>query len=200
MYCVGLTGNIASGKSTVASFFKKYGATIVSADEVARRITAVGQPAFQLILEHFGNQILNSRGEINRPILRNLIFADREQRLWLEKLLHPLIRNTIKEELAKSTSCYTVIEIPLLINKDDYPYLDRILFLLTEPKQQIDRIIERDKCTYQQAKAILVAQPDNFRRLKLADDIVINRGNLTGLTMKIKNLHQRYLQLANKKS
>ncbi|WED44304.1 dephospho-CoA kinase [Legionella cardiaca] len=199
MYCVGLTGNIASGKSTVASFFKEKDITVISADELARELSGIGKPAYQKIIAHFGKVVSGASGELNRAKLRQIIFTDPNERIWLEQLLHPLIRERITELLMASTSPYSVVEIPLLKDRETYPYLDRVLAVLADPKKQIQRVMTRDNISREHAEAILTTQPTDLKRLKIAEDIVFNNGSLTDLAQKIENLHERYLQLASEK-
>jgi len=200
MYCVGLTGNIASGKSTVSQFFKKKGIIVISADEAARKLTAIHQPALAAIANYFGQSILTLSGELNRAALRELVFKDPKKRLWLEELLHPLIRQYIQDKIKESQSPYSVIEIPLLNKRSDYPYLDRILLILATHEQQIERVILRDNCSREQAEAILASQIDNNLRQEFADDIISNTDSLLELEKKVEKLHQQYLQFAMQKS
>ena len=193
MYCVALTGTIASGKSTVAAHFKTLGVDVISADDSTRALTARGMPAYTLIIEHFGDTILKQSGELDRARLRHIIFNDTKQRLWLEQLLHPLIRNKIEAQVAHCESAYCVIEIPLLFNVCDYPYLNRVLLVQAIRTEQLSRLITRDNCTKEQAQAILLAQPDDELRLSLADDLLINDGTLNQLKDKVAILHQQYI-------
>lgn len=199
MYCVGLTGNIASGKSTVASFFKTRGIKVISADEIARKLTKPRQTALIKIENHFGNSVIRATGELDRAALREIIFADPKQRLWLEKLLHPLIRQDIANEIMTTNSPYCVIEIPLLNDPKNYPYLNRILLVLAERELQIERVMRRDNSTRKQALQILATQIEDLNRREIADDIVINDGSLNALEKKIENLHYQYLQFASQK-
>lgn len=199
MYCVGLTGTIASGKTTVSHFFKSKGITIISADQSARELTAAGKPALEAIINHFGPSLLLTTGELNRAGLREIIFNDPTQRLWLEQLLHPLIRQDIYHKIQQVTSSYCIIEIPLLTRPTDYPYLDRILLIMTDREQQLNRIMQRDKNTRSQAEAILAIQIPNSIRQKYAHDIVYNENSTGELEKKIENLHYRYLHFAQQK-
>ena len=196
MYCVGLTGNIASGKSTVCRFFKARGVTIINADEIAREITGKDKPALLAIKEHFGPVVITNEGELNRMALREIIFNNPEQRLWLEQLLHPIIRQLIETKISKACGPYCIIEIPLLKKRTDYPYLDRILLIVANKEHQINRVIIRDKTHRGHAEAILNTQLDNTIREAFADDIVDNNSSLAELEEKIANLHKLYLQFA----
>lgn len=197
MYCVGLTGNIGSGKSTVAGYFESLGIDIISADQVAKELTQSDQPAFQDILKHFGPSVLQSNGELNRSYLRQLIFNHEPHRLWLERLLHPMIREMIKHKVTQAKSPYCIIEIPLLTNKANYPYLNRVLLIQSDPKEQIGRFMARDNSTKEDAQAILATQQAHVNiHLALADDLLMNTGTLKALQEKVSALHDQYLQYA----
>ncbi|WP_239005184.1 dephospho-CoA kinase [Legionella sp. MW5194] len=196
MYCVGLTGNIASGKSSAIRCFKRLGIPVVIADDIAREVTAPGQPALRAIQEHFGDTMLH-QGELNRSKLRQLIFKHPDERQWLETLLHPLIRRQIETRITSFAAPYCVIEIPLLLDRSHYPYLNRILVILSEPERLIERVMTRDQHTREEALAILAAQPDEAARRAIADDLIINEGSIVEFEHKINDLHEKYLFLAS---
>lgn len=196
MLCVGLTGNIASGKSTVANLFKEKGVAVISADEIARELTCPGEPAYHQIKAHFGKSILNEHGELNRRLLREKVFKSTQDKIWLEALLHPLIRQDIHLKRLASKGPYVLIEIPLLEDKSLYPYLNRILVVLADSKEQIKRLIERDQCSEDIAEAILTSQPKEIDRRNLADDILLNQGSLEKLRKEVDLLHSFYLKLS----
>lgn len=194
MYCVAITGSIASGKSTVAARFKTLGVDVIKADDVAKHLTTTDKPAFNQIVKHFGRSILDKNGDLNRPRLRELIIAESCERSWLENLLHPLIRTEIINQVNQSTTPYCVIEIPLLRSKRDYPYLNRILLVsLASEEEQCLRLIKRDKHTPDEALALLKTQPTHQEYLAIADDQLINDGTLTELYEKVDVLHKFYL-------
>lgn len=193
MYCVGLTGNIASGKSTVASQFANLGIDVISADLIAKELTAIGQPAFKQIIKRFGPTVLTPTGELNRRHLRELIFNSGEDRLWLEKLLHPLIREQIQHEINHCHSPYCLIEIPLLTDKSYYPYLNRVLLVLAKHEQQIARLNLRDGSSREQSLAILKTQANENTLRMLADDVLINDGSLEALQAQIIQRNEQYL-------
>lgn len=160
MFTIGLTGNIASGKSTVINLFKSLGANIIIADDIARELTQSGSPALVAIKAHFGPSVITAGNELNRAALRRIIFDNTKERLWLEALLHPLIQKTIAERVADHNSTtYNVIEIPLLKDRNNYPYLDRVLALIANEEVQIARVIARDHCDVVQAKKLLRLNP-----------------------------------------
>jgi len=194
VYCVGLTGNIASGKSTVASYFANLGIDVISADKIARELTNKDQPAQQVIVRHFGNAALTQTGELDRRYLRELIFKNPIERRWLENYLHPLIRKEIEHKIQTIKSPYCIIEIPLLRDRKLYPYLQRILLVEAETKQQIARLEKRDQCSEKDTYAILATQPNHQILHELADDIVTNTGSLAVLETNIEKLHACYLQ------
>jgi dephospho-CoA kinase len=197
VYCVGLTGTIASGKSTVAAGFKNLGIDVISADQISRELTAKNQPALQKIVAYFGDEVLTSNGELNRRYLRQLIFDQTDHRQWLEKLLHPLIRKQIQHDIHRCSTPYCLIEIPLLFNKKQYSYLNRILLVLTAQDQQMLRLLARDNCSKQQALAILATQAKEETLRNLADDVLFNNGTIEKLNTEILALHEQYLQFAS---
>ena len=193
MYCVGLTGRIASGKSTVAELFSALNVDIISADQIAKQITQPGEPAFIQILSHFGHSLLTTKGTLDRKALRDEIFNAPSERIWLEQLLHPLIRENIENAIQHCKGRYCIIEIPLLNDKKTYPYLDRILLVEAKHAQQIQRIMDRDHCTDIQAEAILNSQLNDSHYRNLADDIIINNGTIIDLKLQVHRLHTDYL-------
>ncbi|MGL5743019.1 MAG: dephospho-CoA kinase [Legionella sp.] len=194
VYCVGLTGDIASGKTTVAELFSQLEIEVIHADKISRMVTQKNQPAYIKISKHFGNNIIQKDREINRSLLREIIFANKEERTWLENLLHPLIRQEIKKRVDACTTPYCIVEIPLLITKQAYPYIKRILLIRAPVATQISRMIRRDHCTQEQAHAILAAQPDLNRRLENTDDVIINNITHDELAKRVNTLHHQYLQ------
>ncbi|CDZ78408.1 Dephospho-CoA kinase [Legionella massiliensis] len=200
MFCIGLTGTIASGKSTVSHLFQEQGVVVISADEAARALTAINQPALNAIAKHFSQAVISPSGELNRAALREIIFRKPQERIWLEQLLHPLIRQYMKDKVVTSVGPYALIEIPLLNSRSDYPYLDRVLLVLANREQQIERVMQRDNCSRTQAESILAVQSNEEAKKKLADDIILNDSTLDDLAKKIEILHGQYLQLASQKS
>ncbi len=196
MFCVGLTGPIASGKSTVAALFAELGADLIDADLIAKQLTAKDQPVLQQIVDHFGLDFLDSSGHLQRRLLRNYVFSHPQERVWLEQLLHPLIRKEIETRLQVSPTWYYMIEIPLLLDKKHYPYLNRTLVILVEYDLQIQRAMQRDQHLAGQVQAIIEAQANENTYRKHADDIIINNGDMKALKQKVLELHQQYCQLS----
>ncbi|MCL9684293.1 dephospho-CoA kinase [Legionella maioricensis] len=193
VFAVGLTGNIASGKTTAAKIFASLGVEVLSADKVSKELTAKNTPTYKEIIAHYGPEIILEDGELNRKRMRDIIFSNPDERRWLENLLHPLIRKNLEKQVNLCITPYCVVEIPLLLDKKKYPYLNKILVITAPQELQIARVMERDKCSKEQAQAILSAQPDDNLRLKSADDVIINAAGLNVLKHDLEKLHYKYL-------
>lgn len=197
VFCIGLTGAIATGKSLVTGLFAQKGIAIISADNLAKMLLMPNQPALNQIRSYFGESIMTATGTLDRPRLRELIFNHPTQRKWLEALLHPLIRSAILESIQSVKSAYCVIEIPLLSSRADYPYLNRILLVLADSTIQLQRAMARDHCSLAQAKQIMDAHPSDDQRVKIADDIILNNGSIDTLASHVDALHLMYLKLSH---
>jgi len=193
VYCIGLTGTVASGKSTAAAFFAAQGIAILSADDYAKCLVMPGTPALQEIRTHFGEDILSPDGTLNRRKLRQRIIALQADREWLNACLHPRIRDKMTEALKNIQTAYCVIEIPLLTHREHYPYLNRILLIQAPQEQQIQRLIARDHCSYDEATALLATQPHHEIHVSLADDIIQNDQDSTLFIQQLNTLHHDYL-------
>lgn len=197
IFCVGLTGGIGSGKTTVANAFAKLGVPIIDADQIAHDITNPEKPAYQKIIAHFGKSILQPNNAIDRKKLRELIFNQPTERQWLENTLHPLIRSEMKKIISTITSPYCICVIPLLAESTGIDFIDRVLVVNASLEKQISRAQLRDKATAEQIKKMINAQAHQTKRLKIADDIIQNEDdNIASLDMQIHSLHQQYLSLA----
>lgn len=197
MFVVGLTGGIGSGKSAAGKFFAELNITVIDADGIAKELLTLPD-INQKVIEHFGPKVCDRKGTLNRYLLREVIFNDAKQRHWLEALLHPLIRARIKDLIAKSTSPYTVVMIPLLVETQKEDYVHRILVLDVPESVQISRITNRDGITLDEAQLMLAAQTPRKNRLTMADDVIDNTDTLMALKNKILGLHDCYLQIARK--
>ncbi len=193
-YTVILTGTIASGKSTATDFFKTKGIDTISADIIARELTAPDTPALAAIAAHFGQTILTSSGALDRHSLRQTIVQHPDERRWLEAYLHPQIRVGIEEALKKTTSPYVLIEIPLLTRREDFPYLNHVLLIEIDEALQAERLMLRDNCSKKAALHMIHIQPDKTIRRALADDIIQNDGNIEHFKKTLNTLHERYLK------
>jgi len=197
MFTVVLTGGIASGKSTASAIFEQLGIQVIDADVVSRELVEPGQPALQRITEHFGSDLLDAHGRLDRARLRERVFNDPPQRRALENILHPLIHQRMLELAAAADSPYVVMVVPLLLESEqDYPH-DRVLLIDVPEQLQVQRVQARDHCSAQQARQILSAQTSREQRRAHADDIVVNDGDTAQLQAAIKKLHHRYLSLSD---
>lgn len=195
MYVVGLTGGIASGKTTVADLIAAQGIHLVDADIVARDVVAIGSSGLKQIRAHFGAQILRDDGSLNRGLLREKIFSDDANKQWLNKLLHPLIRAELLARLAASDSPYTLLVVPLLVENNLTTLCDHVLVVDVAEQVQIQRTMTRDKVSAQQANAILKSQASRQQRLAAADSVVVNNTRQQ-LVDDVAILHQKFLELA----
>jgi dephospho-CoA kinase len=193
---IGLTGGIASGKSTVARRLSELGIPVIDADESSRSVVAPGQPGLSQVIEAFGLGVLNANGELDRQALRNLIFADASRRRDLEAILHPLIRADMERQALTALGPYLVLAIPLLVEGGATDRVDRILVVDVDEAAQLERLMARDSLSLVQAQAILAAQANRASRLKAADDVLVNSGTVPELRQAVDRLHQRYLSLA----
>jgi len=193
---IGLTGGIASGKTTVAARFSELGVPVIDADDVARAVVAPGEPGLAEVLERFGRRVLAANGELDRRALRALIFADASSRRDLEGILHPLIRADMERREGAAEGPYAILAIPLLVEGASRDRVDRILVVDVDEEIQLERLIARDGSTAEQARAILSAQASRASRLAAADDVLMNEGTIANLRQAVDRLHQRYLRLA----
>ncbi len=202
---IALTGGIGSGKSSVADLLAELGAFVIDTDAIAHELTAAGQPGARRISEEFGDEYLDTRGALDRKRMRELVFSDASAKRRLESLLHPMIRAEVKtriENIAKKTRNevpYIVIVVPLLIETGAYRELARhVLVVDCDEQLQIARVMQRSGLTPAAVKAIMVNQVSRGERLRHADDIVNNDGDLPALRAAVAALHQKYLVLALK--
>ena len=200
MLTIGLTGGIGSGKTTVSNLFAKLGVVIADADIAAREVVEPGTDALATIKGRFGNEVIASDGSLNRKALREVVFDNPAQRKWLERLLHPLIRQQLTSQLEQADSPYAILASPLLLETDQHTLVDRILIVDLPESLQLDRAAARDNANIQQIKAIMAAQMSRSERCKRADDIILNDSGISELKAKVLSLHQHYLTLAEEAS
>jgi len=196
-WVLGLTGGIGSGKTAASDYLASLGISIVDADIVAREVVEPGKPALQAIEQHFGTDVLNSDGTLNRSWLRQQVFQYPEQRKALEAITHPAIRETIIEQLQQADSAYAVLASPLLFESSQHLLCQRTLVIEVPEQLQLQRASARDSNSEEQIKRIIAAQMPRQQRLQSADDVVDNSASLETLYRQLQPLHQRYLQLAS---
>ena len=198
-YFIGLTGGIASGKSALEKAFAKQGVVVADADLLAREVVAPGEPALAAVVERFGRGVLQADGQLDRAALRVRVFGDPDQRRALEAILHPAIRARLEAICRAAPGPYAIATVPLLTEgggRAAYPWLHRILVVDTPAAVQKARLMQRDGIDATLADQMMAAQASRAERLALADDIVVNDGDIHHLQHAADALHLRYLALA----
>lgn len=195
---IGLTGGIGSGKSEACRLFQVRDIRIVDADIVAREVVEPGRPALQKISEHFGQDILEANGSLNRQKLRDIIFSNPTEKKWLEALLHPIINLEIRRQIAAAEGPYVILASPLLLETKQFQLVDRILVIDASEELQIERASKRDNNNEAQIKAIMQTQLSRQERRARAHDIIENHGDIAELDEQVEILHQIYLELSQK--
>ena len=236
MLKIGLTGGIGSGKSTVAQYFANLGIPVIDADVIVHQLLANNSAIRTEIINHFGTRIsqckksfqniehsqtdlqttqkpgLSEDNTIDRTLLRQIIFRDKNERLWLEKLLHPLVYKEIEKQLLmldknceqehnstahqNDKSTYCIVVLPLLFETGGDKIVDRILVVNVDTEKQIQRTKQRDNISAACVSAIINNQIANTWRLSHANDIIDNNSSLTNTQQQVENLHDLYKKLA----
>ncbi len=194
MYKVGITGGIGSGKTTVTNWLQQLGVEVVDADVVAREVVLPGTAALEQISQHFGEQLLTADGVLDRKALRERIFNDPQEKLWLENLLHPEIKRLCRERLEQAHSMYVMLSSPLLIESGEYKLVDRVLVVDVPESLQLARTAARDNANADDIQQIINSQMTRQERLSYADDILDNSLDELQLQLAIEKLHFYYLQ------
>ena len=187
---IGLTGGIGSGKTAVSDTFEELGIAVVDADLASRVVVEKGKPCLEEITKHFGSEILTENEELDRAKLREIIFQSDEEKYWLESILHPAIARQIQDELSASTSPYTILVSPLLLETNQKDFCDKVLAVDVPVELQMERTLKRDGVSEEQVKSIIKAQISREKRLELADEIIVNDGSLEDLQLAVRKLHQ----------
>ncbi len=193
---IGLTGGIASGKSTVADMFAELGVPIIDTDVIAREVVAPGEPALDEIAERFGEHMIDAAGKLDRGAMRKLVFDDATARFELEGILHPRIGAETRRQADAAGGDYQIIVVPLLTGSPLRNYVDRVLVVDCDEDVQVQRLLARDAETIEQAQRILAAQASRDERLAIADDVIVNEGSLAETREAVNRLHRDYLRLA----
>ncbi|MCV6626497.1 MAG: dephospho-CoA kinase [Cellvibrionaceae bacterium] len=192
-FIVGLTGGIGSGKTAVSDRFAKLGIAVIDADIAARVVVAPGRPALVEIAARFGDKVLLQDGSLNRARLREIVFAEPSERLWLESVTHPRIRDEIIDGLSRAESPYAILVSPLLMETDQHQLCQRVLLVDVPENVQLERASARDGVSREQIEAIMAAQTSRDARRAKADDIIVNDRDLAWLDSEVARLHQLYL-------
>lgn len=199
MLTVGLTGGIGSGKTLAGTYFENLGVPLLDADVISRELLTPGNPVFDQVITQFGTRFLNSHGLLDRRMLRQEIFSNKQKRLQLENIVHPAVRTRIINRLAELDHfAYVILIIPLLIETDFSALVNRVLVIDTSKENQITRVSQRDKQPRSAVEKIIASQLDREARLAAADDIISNEGTTSDLRAAVEAQHKIYLALANK--
>ncbi len=197
MLKIGLCGGIASGKSTISRLFESLGVAVIDTDTISHHLMQPGQIAYQKTLDNYGHQILQTDASINRKLLREIVFNDAKQKLWIENMLHPLIRDeAIRLMQLVDSSPYILLVVPLMYETGFDSLVDHVIAIDCPRQVQISRLIERDGINTTLADKILDAQMDNEQRLSRADSIILNDDD-SDPTERVTKLHRELTQLSN---
>ena len=194
---IGLTGGIASGKTTVSDYFKVLGIPIIDADVISHEVTKPNGSAFEEIISSFGSNILDESGLIDRKKMRAIIFDDASKKKRLERIIHPKVREEMFKLISQADDHYLIVSVPLLVETGMNQVMDRTLVVDCSEETQIERLMNRDQITSDQAKSILINQAERSARLKVADDLIVNEKNVTlnELEKEVLELNKCYSKL-----
>jgi dephospho-CoA kinase len=189
---IAVTGGIASGKSEATRRFEARGAPVLDADLIARALVEPGQPALGEIVARFGPRIVDEKGALDRRKLRDVVFADPESRRHLEAILHPRIRQALRDGARDARGPYVLLAIPLLVESGHYDWVDRVLVIDVPEDVQLARVMQRDGVDRASAQGALAAQATRAARLARAHDVIVNDGSLADLDGAVGRLHARW--------
>lgn len=197
MFVIGLTGGIGSGKTTVSNEFEALGVDVIDADIAARAVVEKGSPTLNQIKDAFGENIITPKGELNRPVLRQLVFSTPSARQQLNNITHPAIQNLMNNQLKQVTSDYAILVIPLLQDTQTWGgTINRVLVVDVDEHTQIQRVMARDNQTQKQAENALASQISRDARLALADDVILNNQGISHIQARVAELHKKYIAYA----
>jgi len=192
MLIVGLTGGIASGKSTIADMFKREGAYIIDIDMISRDVVKPGKPAWQDVVHIFGKEVLNEDQTLNRKKVGDIVFSDAEKRKKLEEIIHPKITAEtlmkINEIAKKDNQAIVIIDIPLLIETDKQDTVNKVVLVYTSPQGQIERLVKRDGLSLEDAHKRLTSQMPIENKKKYAHYIINNEEPLKEVQKRVKEI------------
>jgi dephospho-CoA kinase len=196
-FCVGLTGGIGSGKSTAAKLFGDFGAAVVDTDAISHELTQASGPAISAIREAFGDGYLAADGSLDRARMRELVFGKPAAKSKLEAILHPLIRERSRADVAAAKRPYVILVVPLLLETGAYRDLvRRVLVVDCSEARQVERATRRSRLSDAEVRAIMASQLPREARRARADDVIDNDGGMDALRGQVGELHARYLVLA----
>ncbi len=194
MLRVGLTGGIGSGKSAVSRFFETFNVPVSDADVIAHAVTSNHHPALSQISETFGADVVDANGNLDRDVMRKIVFDDPQQRTRLEEILHPVIREAMRVEIEGFSAPYCILVIPLLVEGKTHPLVDEILVVDAPDDARIEWIKSRSGLSEERIRSIFDAQASREERLAAADNVIQNIGTLEELQAKTQRMHEYYLE------
>ena len=192
---IGLTGGIGSGKSAAAALFKDIGVDLIDADDLARDSLNINSEGYKLFIEEFGDKYLDENKNINRELIRKLIFNDSDAKSKLENIIHPIVRSGIEAFIKNTKSDYCIIVVPLIFETNSSKIYDRVLVIDCDVDVQISRTSKRDNQTKSDIENIINKQATREQRLSIADDVIVNNGSLDLLRNEVLKIHKKYLEI-----
>jgi dephospho-CoA kinase len=201
---VGLTGGIATGKSTVSGMLRDLGCVIIDADLLARDVVAPGQPALRAIVEAFGPGVLQAEGTLDRKRLGAIVFADPDRRRQLEDITHPAIRTLFDARLqalrAQGFAGVVVFDAAVMIESGNYKNMDRLVVVVTDPDTERARLMARDGISREEADRKIASQMPLSEKANLADDVIENSGDLAATAAQVRRLHAALLEQSRRRA
>ncbi|NCU88571.1 MAG: dephospho-CoA kinase [Proteobacteria bacterium] len=192
---IGLTGGIGSGKSAAAALFKDIGVDLIDADDLARDSLSINSEGYKLFIEEFGDKYLDENKNINRELIRKLIFNDSDAKSKLENIIHPIVRSGIETFIKNKKSDYCIIVVPLIFETNSSKIYDRVLVIDCDVDVQISRTSKRDNQTKSDIENIVNKQATREQRLSIADEVIVNNGSLDLLRNEVLKIHKKYLEI-----
>lgn len=191
---VGLTGNIAAGKSTVGDIFRQLGVRVIDADQLARQVVEPGSRGLEQIVQTFGDEVLTDRGELDRDKLGSIVFGDSEARRRLESITHPLIARKMRrraEQAARQGESWFVYEAALLVENNAHEWLDKLIVVTTDPETRRDRLVSRDDLSKHEADERIESQLPESRKIAVADYTIDNNGSLDETRRQTRQIFEK---------
>ena len=190
---IGLTGGIGSGKSEVGNFFTELGIDVIDADLISRNILDTNKKARKLFVKSFGNEFIDKKGNVNREQLRTTIFDDKEKKMSLESIIHPLVREEIINFTEQSKSIYKIVMVPLIYETQSSNFYEKIIVIDCDEQEQIERASKRDGKSKENILSIIKTQASRNERNSIADFIILNDSSIEDLRLKVIQIHQNLL-------
>ena len=190
---IGLTGGIGSGKSVVGNFFNELGIDVIDADLISRNILDTNKKAKKLFMNSFGNEFIDKKGNVNREKLRITIFDDKEKKINLESIIHPLVREEIINFTEQSKSIYKIVMVPLIYETQSSNLYEKIIVIDCDEQEQIERASKRDGKSKENILSIIKTQASRNERNSIADFIILNDSSIEELRLKVIQIHQKLL-------